>query len=261
MTIIKHELKLGKTFFWIWTLTIGLLLAMCVFLYPEMETQMNDIGDMFSSMGNFSTAFGMDKLNFGTFIGFYGIECGNILGLGGGFFSAICAIGVLCKEERDKTAEFLLTHPVSRQKIITGKLISVIIQIVAMNVIIFAIALISAAAIGEDIPMKELLLLHTAYLAMQLEFGGICFGISAFLSRSGMGIGLGITAVMYFLNIIANITEKAEFLKYITPYGYAESSDIISELAIAPAPLAVGIVLTIAGIAAAYFRYSSKDIT
>lgn len=261
MTIIKHELKLGKAFFLIWTLTIGLLLAMCVFLYPEMETQMNDIGDMFSSMGNFSTAFGMDKLNFGSFIGFYGIECGNILGLGGGFFSAICAISALCKEERDKTAEFLLTHPVSRKRIINEKLISVIIQIVAMNVIIFAIAVASAAAIGEEVPMKELLLLHTAYLAMQLEFGGICFGISAFLSRGGMGLSLGLVAVMYFLNIIANITEKAEFLKYITPYGYAEASEIISELEIAPVPLAVGAALTAAGIAAAYIKYSAKDIT
>ena len=261
MTIIKHELKTGKTFFLIWTITIGALLAMCIFLFPEMETQMNDIGDMFSSMGNFSTAFGMDKLNFGSFIGFYGIECGNILGLGGGFFAAICAIGALCKEERDKTAEFLLTHPVSRTRIITEKLISVIIQITAMNVIIFAIAVVSAVAIGEEPPMKELVLLHTAYLAMQLEFGGICFGISAFLSRGGMGIGLGLASVMYFLNIIANITEKAEFLKYITPYGYAEASDIISELEIAPAPLAVGIVLSIAGVLAAYFKYSSKDIT
>lgn len=261
MTIIKHELKLGKTFFLIWTLTIGLLLAMCIFLYPEMETQMNDIGDMFSSMGNFSTAFGMDKLNFGSFIGFYGIECGNILGLGGGFFSAICAVGVLCKEERDKTAEFLLTHPVSRKKIITEKLISVMIQIIAMNVIVFAISIASAAAIGGEPPMKELLLLHTAYLAMQIEFGGICFGISAFLNRGGMGIGLGLASVMYFLNIIANITDKAEFLKYITPYGYAEASDIISELSIAPAPLAVGAVLTVVGIVAAYIKYSGKDIT
>ena len=76
-----------------------------------------------------------------------------------------------------------------------------------------------------------------------------------------MGLSLGLVAVMYFLNIIANITEKAEFLKYITPYGYAEASEIISELEIAPVPLAVGAALTAAGIAAAYIKYSAKDIT
>ena len=57
-------------------------------------------------------------------LGFYAVECGNILGLGGAFYAALCAATVLSKEEKDKTAEFLLTHPVSRVKIITEKLSS-----------------------------------------------------------------------------------------------------------------------------------------
>ncbi len=59
----------------------------CVFLFPEMKGEMNAIGDVFSSMGSFSAAFSMDRLNFGTLTGFYAIECGNVLGLGGAFFA------------------------------------------------------------------------------------------------------------------------------------------------------------------------------
>ena len=138
MTIVKHELKQGKNSFLIWTAAIAMLLAVCVFLFPEMKGEMDGISDVFASMGSFTAAFGMDRLNFGTLVGFYAIECGNVLGLGGAFYAALCAVGILSKEEKERTAEFLLTHPVSRVKIITEKLIAVLIQITALNLIIYA---------------------------------------------------------------------------------------------------------------------------
>lgn len=78
--------------------------------------------DLFDCMGSFTAAFGMDRLGFGTLVGFYAIECGNILGLGGAFFASLCAVNMLSKEERDRTAEFLLSHPVSRRRVVTEKL-------------------------------------------------------------------------------------------------------------------------------------------
>ncbi|MDD6042941.1 MAG: ABC transporter permease subunit, partial [Eubacteriaceae bacterium] len=129
MTLVKHELRQGKLSFIIWTAGIAFMIAICVFMFPEMKDQMDEVSDMFASMGSFSQAFGMDRLSFGTLIGFYSVECGNILGLGGACFAAICGANALSKEEKDKTAEFLLTHPVSRKKVITEKLIAVLIQI------------------------------------------------------------------------------------------------------------------------------------
>ena len=260
MTLVRHELKQGKVSFMIWTTPIGIPLAICIFLFPEMKGQMDSVSNMFSSMGSFTEAFGMDQLNFGTLIGFYSVECGNVLGLGGAFYAALCAVGILSKEEKDKTAEFLLTHPVSRKKIITEKLIAVLIQITAMNIIINTISVGCIAAVGEVIPLKEISLLHLAYYLLQLELAGICFGISAFLHRGSVGIGLGIAAVMYFLNLIANISETAEFLKYITPFGYCEGADIVSSGNLDGAKLAVGAVIGISGIVIAYLKYTKKDI-
>ena len=37
MTLMKHEMKLGRTALIIWTLAIGLMLAVCVLIYPEMK--------------------------------------------------------------------------------------------------------------------------------------------------------------------------------------------------------------------------------
>ena len=260
MTLVKHELRQGKTSFLIWTASIGFLLATCIFLFPEMKGQMDSVSDVFASMGSFTEAFGMDRLNFGTLVGFYAVECGNVLGLGGAFYAALCAVGMLSKEEKDKTAEFLLTHPVSRRRIITEKLIAVLIQITAMNLIIYALSVGSIAAVGEEIPWKEISRMHLAYYLLQLELVGICFGISAFLRKGSAGVGLGIATMMYFLNLVANIADVAEFLKYITPFAYCEGADIVTNGGLDTTFVSIGAVIGIVGIVIAYLNYTKKDI-
>lgn len=260
MTLIKHELRQGWKSLIIWTISIGFFVAICVFMYPEMESEMEGVNDMFSSMGAFTAAFGMDRLNFGTLIGFYAVECGNILGIGGTFFASLIGISALAKEEKERTAEFLLTHPVSRMRIITEKLVSVMLQIIIMNAAIFILSLASMTIIDESIPWKELSLLHLSYFLIQIELAGICFGISAFLKTGGLGIGLGIATIMYFLNIVANISESAEFLKFITPFGYAEGADIIAEMSLDTRKILLGMIYTLIGIFLAFYKYNRKDI-
>lgn len=260
MTLVKHELRQGKIALMIWTASIGLLLVICIFLFPEMKDQMEDVSDVFSSMGSFTAAFGMDRLNFGTLIGFYGVECGNVLGLGGAFFASFCAVGILSKEEKDRTAEFLLTHPVSRVRIVTEKLAAVFVQIIMMNLVIYVLSIGSIAAIGEEIPWKEINLMHLAYFLLQIELSGICFGISAFVRKGSVGTGLGIAAIMYFLNLVANITESAEFLKYITPFGYSEGADIVENGCLDGTMVGIGLLFGLIGIVAAYLKYCKKDI-
>ena len=260
MTIVRHELRQGRTAFAIWTAAIAFLLVICVFMFPEMKGEMDAVGSMFASMGSFTAAFGMDRLNFGTLIGFYAIECGNVLGLGGAFFASLIGVSALSKEEKDGTAEFLLTHPISRARVVTEKLAAVVAQITAMNLFILGLSLLSMLLIGEDIPRKEVFLMHGAYYLLQLELAGICFGISAFLYRGSAGIGMGVAAVMYFLNLIANMTQHAKFLKYITPFGYCEGADIISDGKLNAGLVAVGMLFACIGVTAAYWRYTRKDI-
>ena len=260
MTVFKQEIKSQKMQILIWSLSIGLLIAACVMMYPDMESQMGEVNKMFSSMGNFTRAFGMDQLNFGTLVGFYAIEGGNILGIGGAFFAAIVATSALMKEERDSTAEFLFAHPISRVRVITEKLLSVYAIIVILNAIVLLCAISSILLIGEAIFWKELLLFHLAYLLMQFEIAGICFGISAFLTRGGLGVGIGIAGLMYVLNLIANISDSAKFLKYISAFGYTEGSDIISSGKINLGYLLPGMILMAAGILFAYIKYTKKDL-
>lgn len=260
MVIVKLELRQGRTAFFIWTAAVGLLLSVCVFLYPEMKGEMEGLGDLFASMGSFSAAFGMDRLNFGTLPGYYAVECGNVLGLGGAFYAALCAVSSLSGEEKEGTAEFLLSHPVGRGRVVTEKLAAVFLRIAAMNCLIYGVSAATMTLIGTAIPWETLSLLHLAYLCLQLELAGICFGISAFLRRGSAGLGLGLAAILYFLSLIANIAPAAEFLKYITPFGYCDGAAIVAEGRLNGGMLAIGAGLGTAGIVAAYLKYTKKDI-
>ena len=261
MTVFKHELRQGRSALIIWTAAISFMLGVCIVIYPEMSTQMGDISAMFADMGSFSQAFGMDRINFGELLGFFGVECGNVLGLGGAFFAALLGISALAKEEKEHTAEFLLTHPVSRTRVITEKLCAVIAQIVILNLAVIAVTALSVLIIGEEADIKTFALLFLSFFLMQLEVAAVTFGISAFLRRGSLGIGLGLAAVFYFMNIVANLIDETKFLKYITPFGYTESADIIADGALNGGYLAVGMAIAALGIILAFWKYGRKDIS
>ena len=260
MTIFRHELRQGRLSLIIWTVSIAFLFAVCIFLFLEMKGEMDQVSDVFSTMGNFSAAFGMDQVSFGTLTGFYAVECGNILGLGGALYAAMCGISMLSKEEKGHTAEFLLSHPVSRTQILSGKLAALYFQILVLNAAVLIISLVSIYAVGEDIPWKEILLLHLAYSLLQIEIASICFGISAFLRKGSLGVGLGLAIILYFFNIIANISDSAEFLKYISPYGYAEGTEIVTNISLDGMPVLLGMLYGVIGVCAGYIKYNRKDV-
>lgn len=259
MSVFYHELRQNRLALIIWTAIISFMLGVAILIYPEMKTQMNEISDMFSNMGSFSDAFGMTELNFGEFIGYFAVECGNVLGMGGAFFAAILGVSALAKEERDRTAEFLLTHPIPRRRIVWEKLLAVFAQIAVLNVAVGVFTLACIAIIGEKAD-KSVFWMLFAYLLMQFVIAGITFGVSAFVTNGAMGIGIGFAAYMYFLNIIANLTDAVKFLKYLTPFAFADGAYITKHNALEVRYLAVGALFAIVGIAAAFWQYERKDI-
>lgn len=260
MTVLKYEIKRSRVAFFIWTISIALILIMCVALFPEIKKQSEMVEQMYSQLGSMSAAFGMDRISMADAMGFYGVECGNMLGIGGAFFAALIGISALAGEEKNRTAEFLLTHPISRTRIVLEKLISMLLQILFLNIICAASSYITYVAIGENVDLKTFLLFHLAFFIMQCEVAAICFGISACLKRGNIGIGIGIATFSYVLNIVANISDKVKFLKFVTPFGYTEPADIITEVALDMEKVMMGLCVMVLMIIFAFIYYNRKDI-
>ena len=261
LTLFLHEIKRNKLSLIIWSAALSFMLGVCIIIYPEMQTQMGDIGAMFSDMGAFSDAFGMDMLNFGEFMGYFGVEIGNTLGLGGALLAGIVGISALAKEERDGTAELLLTMPVPRWQIVLEKLMFSVFHIIAVNLAVVLISTLAIVGIGADADAGKIALIFLSNLIMQLEIMAVTFGISACLNKNAMGVGIGISFGLYFLNIVSNLEESLEFIGKLTPFGYANSGYILEYGKIEPLPLIIGVALMGLGVTLAFVRYTKKDIS
>lgn len=260
MSIYLHEFRLSKTSMIIWTSAISLFMILCIFLYPSMREQMKEISETFANMGTFSQAFGLDKVSFGTIMGYYSVECGNVLGLGGAFFAAITGINVIAKEEKEHTAEFLISHPIKRSSVVFQKAMVVLSEVVILNMIVYVLSLISLLCIKEDINYMKFTLIHLAYLLMQIEIAFICFGISSLSLKGSIGIGLGLAAIFYFINIIANLMDKLSWVKYFTPFGFCDGATIISSGKLDYKYIIVGYIVMILCVGFSFYYYNKKDI-
>ncbi|MDO4345430.1 MAG: ABC transporter permease subunit [Eubacteriales bacterium] len=264
MTIWKHEMRRGMKALLAWSLVIGGMLAFCLMLFPELKQQVASIQMMIDGLskgfGGIVAAFGMDRLNYGEVMGFYGVYGGFMLGIGGMIYAGMIGCTMLAKEEKEHTAETLLSYPISRAGVCFFKWLSMVCQLLLMNVIVMLIAGVSFVMIGEKPALNTFWLYHLAQFFMQFEIACICFGISAFLRKEGSGIGMGIAAIFYFLGVAGNIAEKAGVLRYITPYAYADAAEIIASASLKWTLVGLGMAYAAAGMAAAFWRYAQKDI-
>lgn len=261
MTFVKHEMKMNFKALLIWALAVGGMIFCFMLMFPTMEDSMGELSGAYSQMGSFSTAFGMDKINIGTPMGFFGIEIGATLSLGGSMFAAIIGIGMLAKEEGGHTTEFLFVTPNRRIYFITAKLIAAILIIAVFDLLCMLLGILGFVCIGEELIWKQYLLFFLAQYLMHLEIAGICFGISAFLRKNNIGLGIGISMILYFINLFANITEDVEKLHYITPFSFSDASEIFTSEKILTEYLIPGMLIMMVFILIGYLRYSKKDLS
>ncbi len=260
MILLKHELKKGGLALLLWSIGISFMLGVCILIYPEMAGQMTELSTMFADMGSFTAAFGMDQLNFGEFKGYFGIECGNVLGIGGALYAALLGINALSKEEKEHTAEFLLTHPIARTRVYIEKLLAVTLQIIMMNLVVAAVTACSVWFIGESLPIKDTYVLLLSFLLMQIEIAWISYGLSAILKGNSVGIGIGLALGFYLLNLISNLIEKGKVIKYITPFSYADSATIFAEGCSPAEYIMTGYTIAILATLIGGWKFIKKDI-
>lgn len=260
MAIFRRELRAGFVSLCIWCGVVCAMTMLTMFLYPSFSGQMEAVSSIFAMMGPFTAALGMDILPMGSAIGFYGIETGTMLSVGGTMFAAFVGIAMLSKEEGGHTAEFLLTQPIRRKRVVLEKLSALLVLLLAFNAVALLTGWLCFAVIGEPLPFGNFALFHLMQLFLHIEVGCICFGLSAFSRRTQVGLGLGIALLLYFLSLIANMVDSAHFLRYITPFGYAEASTIFTKGAVDDVLVTIGAGVTVLSIGIALVKYSRKDI-
>lgn len=99
MTIYKHELRETFKSTMIWSVSVALFLMMYILVYPAFQDQIGSMNDIVKNMGNFTEAFGLNESSMSTAFGFYAVEAGLVLSIGGAMFAATSGISMVAKEE------------------------------------------------------------------------------------------------------------------------------------------------------------------
>jgi ABC-2 type transport system permease protein len=261
--IYKREFRKNLKSLIIWGIVLGGIILMTLSIYPQFTQDQETMKDLLKAYpDSFKEAFGMNRLDYGTLLGFYGVQVHFMTTLLGSIFSVMLASNIIAKEENEKTIEFLLSKPITRTRIITEKLFAVLTNILLLNVMTAVVCLIGFQYADEEVSMKTFGVLIIATFLMHITFAAVAFFLSAIMkkSRTITSVSLGIVLLSYFSSVVSGISEDLEMLKYISLFKYVDAADIITDKAINPLYLMVMLIVIVCSIALTYVTYHKKDI-
>lgn len=262
MTIFFREVRSGLRAVVLWALSISALVVIMMTLFPRVERQAALVTQMLSGLNLLTMALGIDKLEYATPMGFYGMEAGNLISLGGALFAGITGISMLAKEEGRHTSEFLMSHPVSRFWVVTQKLLALTVLLALLNLMFLGFGFVAFTLVARPVVAGELVNLHLAMFLMMLQVGFMLFGVSAFPKRENPGLGIAVPLIFYFLNVLLNLSPDLTFLRYVTPHYYAEAGKIVGPGGGIPWDwVKIGGLTALCFLVAGYARYLTKDLS
>ena len=262
--MFKRELKINLKSFIIWTfILIGLFLV--VFLvYPsivnsENMEMMDEMMKMFPE--EMLKAFNMDISSIDSAFGWLKTEGFVFVLLITGIYSGILGSNILLKEESDKTIEYLNSVPVTRKNIVVNKILCGLLYIILMIAIIGIFNFIGLSLSGE-FDRKSYMLLSITPLFSSIVIFAVCLFLSTFThkTKKTLGISLGIVFASYFLNVISEMGESTEFLKYISIFTLADIRNVIVNVSINPLMVILAIGITAIFMILTIIRYDKKEL-
>lgn len=262
MNMVLHEWKATRksTFFWglfLAVLLVSMLLEFSAYYEnPEMLAIIETIPPALKE------AFGMARADLTTVTGYVGVTV-IFLQIMLGIHGALSGSGILSKEERDKTAEFLMTLPVRRERVLVMKFFAVLGNALLLN--LFTGAFLVAGTAGyrrEPDFYRFLLLVLVGTFLLQLFFLSLGMFLAAAIrryKRSG-GMAVGLLFFLYMLSVFTELSSALEWLKHVTPFKFFEAVTLQTELSLAPLPLGLILAYILLLLLGTYRIYPKRDL-
>ncbi|WP_144551898.1 ABC transporter permease subunit [Bacillus sp. X1(2014)] len=262
MNIFFHELRAYRKSTIIWSCSLVLIIALFMSFYPAFA---NDAEDFQKIMEGYPeairNAIGFNLGNFFTILGFYCFPL-SFITLCGAIQAMNLGTSIVSKEVREKTADFLLTKPVTRTAVLTSKLFAAFVSIVITNIIYLVVTMFMVFQVKTDnFSVKILLLLSLTMFFIQLMFLAVGIMISVIVPKIKSVLSVSLTTVFafYFLGMFSSTTGE-EAKRYISPFKYFDTAYIIKHSGYETSFLVAGAVIIILSITASYIVYLKKDI-
>jgi ABC-2 type transport system permease protein len=264
MNLFRHEMKAYWKFLLFWSIGIVAMVGGGMGKFTALfNTSDSSIANMMAGLPKaFIAMFGMANLDFSTLSGYYGIIHFYLV-IMGAIFAIILGAGILAKEERDKTAEFLLVKPVTRSWVLIQKLFAGIVYIllfVAVDYLV-SIAIIAKVAPKENISL-ELTLMMVSMTLVMLVFYCVSFGLSGAMkdNRKSSMIMISIMSVSYIGSVVIDMVDNIGWLRPFDVFKYFPADMIVKNLTLDPIYLGLCFLFILLGLAMAFVQFPRRDI-
>ncbi|MHB1485825.1 MAG: ABC transporter permease subunit [Saccharofermentanales bacterium] len=261
MNIYIHEMRSYRKSILVWSLSLAALSGLYIVLYTAVYTDIESFKVVLMSLPEVvRKILSIYVESIATLEGFYSfafvylILCGAIQAMNIG-------VSIISKEISEKTADFLMTKPVSRMNILTYKLLAAFSSIVLTNVIFFAITIPLTFTVGHEFNMRTFVMISATLFFLQLIFMalGVIIAIVSGNIKSVTSVSLSTVFGFFIISSLGSVIgEKA--VRYISPFQYFDLAYIVKNSAYESKYMITGAAIVIVSIIASYMIYIKKDI-
>jgi ABC-2 type transport system permease protein len=207
-------------------------------------------------------AFNLNAFNLTTITGFLGVMAAyNALMLS--ISAVLWGSGVIAREERDKTVEYSLTLPVTRERVVIAKTAAMVVCSAILLLVTWgSMALMSRSYAPDDAYYRYLALNMISYFIMQMIFlsVGVLMGSAMKRHKLSGSTALWVLLGTYFLSVVIGLNSDLDKLKYLTPFKYFDPAQMLRD-----GRLETGYIFLSAGIfiiclAGALVAYRRRDL-
>jgi ABC-2 type transport system permease protein len=262
MNVFLKELKSYRWSLLFWSLGMIFLIASGMAKYATYSQSNISISDIVGSMPqSVQTIFGMTGLDLSTATGYFGVLFAYIV-LIATIHAVLLGSGIISKEERDRTSEFLFVKPISRARVISAKLSAGLVNVFAFSIITVVSSLYFVSSIGKVSIPSDIMLLMSGMVILQLMFFFIGTAVAAFVKkpRAAMSIAGIILLVAYVITYLVNLSNNFDFLKYFSPFKYFDAVTIMPAGKLDPGYVVISFIIVAICIAVTYKSYSDRDL-
>ena len=177
--------------------------------------------------------------------------------------AALLGAGIIAKEERDKTTEFLMIKPISRKTVITSKLFAAFVNVVIVNIVtlVSCVAMVTKYNKGPDITSEVIMFMLSMFI-VQLVFLTLGAAMAAFTKspKASGSFTMGMLLIAFIISKITDLTDKINVLNILSPFKYFSYVDLVSGKGLDIVSVILSLSLVAAFAASAYFFYPKRDL-
>src|SRR5512137_2892016 len=138
MNVFLREMKAHRWGLFFWCIGIVLLVYAGMAKYAAYSAAGQSVVEVMDQLPKaIKVVFGLSGFDLGTAAGFYGVLF-LYLAVMAAVHAVLLGAHLIAKEERDHTSEFLFAKPASRSKVITGKLLAGLVNLIVFNLVTLA---------------------------------------------------------------------------------------------------------------------------